>query len=171
MLRSKDRIVLTRLTEIAPQLIIDLMNDPLVRRHLPLAQGSFGPADCTDFVASKEKMWLEHGYGPWAIVIDGNFAGWGGLQPEGRDTDVGLVLHPKHWGEGQSLYKQFIQYAFEELGRESVITLLPPTRRHVGGVLRLGFRRDGDVVLNGERFVRYRLTSDDWKASGIQTGR
>jgi len=165
MLRSNDRIVLTRLSEIAPELIMELMNDPVVRRHLPLARGNFGSADCTQFVASKEKMWTEHGYGPWAVLIDGHFAGWGGLQPEGRDTDVGLVLHPRHWGTGQSLYKGFIRYAFEDLGRDSVITLLPPSRRHVGGVMRLGFRRDGDLVLSGVRFLRYRLTSKEWKVS------
>ncbi len=162
MLRSNDHIVLTRLSEVAPELIMELMNAPQVRRHLPLARGNFGPTDCAQFVASKEKMWTEHGYGPWAVSIDGNFAGWGGLQPEGSDVDVGLVLHPRHWGEGQNLFKRFIKYAFEELGRDSVITLLPPSRRRVGGVVRLGFRRDGEVVLSGASFMRFRLMSKDW---------
>lgn len=170
MLRCNERIVLTRLREIAPALIIELMNDSRVRRHLPLATGDFGPAECTAFVLSKEKMWTEHGYGPWAIVIDGNFAGWGGLQPEGSDVDVGLVLHPSHWGEGQHLYRRFIGYAFEKLGQDSVITLLPQSRRNVGAIFRLGFRRDGGMVLDGVRFRRYRLTSQDWAVSRSNSG-
>ena len=43
-----------RLTGIEPEHIIELMNDPRVRRHLPLARGHFGPNDCARFVQSKE---------------------------------------------------------------------------------------------------------------------
>jgi len=32
-----------------------------------------------EWIAGKEKLWAEHGYGPWAFLIDGKFAGWGGL--------------------------------------------------------------------------------------------
>jgi len=35
-----------RLTEVDPADLIDLMNDPRVRRHIPLAVGNFGPEDC-----------------------------------------------------------------------------------------------------------------------------
>ena len=43
-------------------------------------------------------MWDEHGYGPWAFIINGEFAGWGGLQPEQGEADFALVLHPDFWG-------------------------------------------------------------------------
>src|SRR5687767_7195624 len=68
-------IVFKRLSEVDPADLIALMNDPLVRRHMPLARGTFGPAECARFVAAKERLWAEHGYGPWAFVIDGEFAG------------------------------------------------------------------------------------------------
>ena len=86
------RIELRRLSQVSPQAIIELMNQRAVRRHLPLARGDFGPSDCEKFVAAKERMWEENGYGPWAFVLDDEFIGWGGLQPEGGDVDVGLVL-------------------------------------------------------------------------------
>ena len=146
-----------RLAEIEPECIIELMNDPDVRRHLPLAQGHFGPTDCVRFVNSKERMWQEHGFGPWAFVKGNEFIGWGGLQPEGDDADVGLVLRPDHWGVGRSLYKRIISFAFHELGLESVIALLPVTRSKQSGLFRLGFQPDGEVLLRGVRFVRYRL--------------
>jgi hypothetical protein len=38
-----------------------------------------------------------------------------------------------------------------------VTILLPPSRTRVKGVLRLGFVPDGEVDIDGERFVRYRL--------------
>ena len=146
-----------RLSEIAPENIIALMNDSDVQRHLPLARGHFGPTDCERFVQSKERMWTERGFGPWAFVRDGEFIGWGGLQPEGDDADIGLVLRPQWWGVGRHLYERIISYAFHELGLDSVIAMLPPTRSRGGGLQRLGFVPDGEALLSGERFVRFRL--------------
>jgi hypothetical protein len=51
------------------------MNDPAVRRHLPLARGEFGASECKSFVAVKERMWEVGGFGPWAFVLDGEFIG------------------------------------------------------------------------------------------------
>ncbi len=93
-----ERVVFKRLTEIDEESLIELMNDPAVRRHLPLAKCHFGRSECQEFVAAKERMWTEHGYGPWAFVLDEALVGWGGLQPEGGDANVGMVLHRRHWG-------------------------------------------------------------------------
>lgn len=76
-----------------------------------------------------------------------------------RVRAVGLILHPKHWESGRVLYQRIIGYAFGELGFSSVISLLPPSRTRVSGILKLGFRADGDVAIAGERFIRYRLTA------------
>lgn len=146
-----------RLSEVSPQAIIELMNDPDVRRHLPLAQGHFGVADCERFVAAKERIWEENGYGPWAFQLGDEFVGWGGLQPEGDDVDVGLILRRAHWGAGRSLYKRIVDYAFNELGVDSVIALLPPSRTRVAGLQRLGFKEDGKLIIAQKLFHRYRL--------------
>lgn len=133
------------------------MNDPDVRRHLPLARGHFGMPEYERFVAAKERIWEENGYGPWAFVLDDDFVGWGGLQPEGDDVDVGLVLRRAYWGAGQDLYKRIVDFAFEELGVASVIALLPVSRTRVAGLQRLGFQEDGEATIGGEIFNRYRL--------------
>jgi len=155
-----------RLPEVDPTFIVDLMNEPDVRRHLPLAKGHFGPSDCEKFVSAKERFWKDHGYGPWAFMLGDEFVGWGGLQPEGVDVDVGLVLHRKHWGAGRVLYRRIVDHAFRELQVPSVIVLLPPSRTRVAGISRLGFEEDGEVMIGEERFVRYRLTSDRSTAGG-----
>ncbi|MEZ4379545.1 MAG: GNAT family protein [Gemmatimonadales bacterium] len=152
-------IVLERLTHVDPADLIALMNDSRVRRHLALARGAFGPAECADFVAGKERLWVEHGFGPWAFRVDGVFAGWGGLQPEGADMDLGLVLRPEFWGLGRPLAAHFVALAFGELAAASVVVLLPPSRVRVSGIARLGFRRDGDLKLGGVCFHRYRLAA------------
>lgn len=156
--RDYGRISFRRLSDVSPDVLIDLMNDPDVRRHLPLARGHFGLPECERFVAAKERIWEEHGYGPWAFFLDDDFVGWGGLQPEGDDVDLGLVLRRAHWGAGQALYGRLIDQAFDELGVDSVITLLPPSRTRVAGLRRLGFHEDGEVTIAGEVFNRFRLT-------------
>lgn len=146
-----------RLTEIETSEIIELMNHPLVRRQMPLINDNFDESDCDAFIAAKERLWAEYGYGPWAFVIDGQFVGWGGLQPENGEVDLGLVLHPNHWGVGKALYDEIIDRAFGEMGFETVTVLFPPTRMRIKGLLRLGFKEDGELEIGGERFIRYRL--------------
>jgi RimJ/RimL family protein N-acetyltransferase len=149
-------IVFRRLSEVDPAALVALMNDPLVRRHMPLARGTFGPAECARFVAAKERLWETHGYGPWAFVVDGAVAGWGGLQPEDGDVDLGIVLHPSHWGAGRAILARLLRDAFEGLGAPSVIILLPPSRVRTSGVRRAGFVPDGELTVAGERFLRFR---------------
>jgi RimJ/RimL family protein N-acetyltransferase len=151
------RIEFKRLTEIDPAEIIDLMNNSLVRRQMPLLTGDFDENSCNQFIGTKEGLWKEHGYGPWAFVIDDEFAGWGGLQAESGEADLALVLHPNYWGVGKTLYKKIINRAFGEMNLQSVTVLFPPSRTRVKGLLRLGFEEDKELTIGNERFIRYRL--------------
>jgi ribosomal-protein-alanine N-acetyltransferase len=146
-----------RLSEVDCSEYVALNTNPLVMRQMPLSDERFNDEACKEWIKGKEKMWEEYGYGPWAFILDSQFAGWGGLQPEGEDADLGLVLHPDYWGMGKTIYEEIIRRAFGEMGLESVTILFPPTRTRVKGILRLGFKPDGEVEISGERFIRYRL--------------
>ena len=154
-------VELKRLTEVSKADIIDLMNSPLVRKYMPLATGKFDENRCDKFIAAKEKLWDEHGYGPWAFIVNGQFAGWGGLQPEQGEVEIALVLHPNHWGIRKTLflYKLIIRYAFQTLKLKSVIALFPPSRTRIKGILRLGFKEEGELMVKGEPFICYRLNA------------
>jgi [ribosomal protein S5]-alanine N-acetyltransferase len=151
------KIEFKRLSEVPKAEIMAQAGHPRIRRHMPLATSSGGEAECDQFIAAKEALWAEYGYGPWAFVVDGKYAGWGGLQPENGDADLAMVLHPSYWGLGKILYAEIIRRAFGEMGFESVTILLPPSRTRVKGILRLGFEPDGELELYGQRFLRYRL--------------
>lgn len=152
-----DTIEFRCLTEAEPGEIIALMNEPKVRRLMPLSTDGFDAEACARFVADKEAMWAEHGYGPWAFFIHGRFAGWGGLQPEGEDVDLALVLHPRYWGFGKPIYDRLLTHAFGPMNLASLTILLPPERTRTRAIFRLGFERDGEVELYSVRFLRYRL--------------
>lgn len=83
--------------------------------------------------------------------------GWGGLQPENGEADLRLVLHPNHWGKGKAIFDKILEKAFGEMGFETVTILLPPTRKRIKGLYRLGFKKDGELEISGEQFIRYRL--------------
>jgi len=148
-----------RLTEVNPDDIITLNSAPLVLRHMPLSEGAFDEEKCRAWIQEKDAQWQRHGYGPWAFFVDGKFAGWGGLQLEHDDADLALVLAPEYWGFGYAIYKKIIDKAFGEMKLESVTALLPPSRNQLKSMLRLGFVKDGETVLNGKIFIRYRLFS------------
>jgi len=153
-------IAFKRLPEVDKADLVELMNHPLVRRQMPLTSDNFTETDAQNFVEGKERLWAEHGYGPWAFFIDDKFAGWGGLQPEEGDADLGLVLHPNYWGKGKAIYDEIMRRAFGEMGLSSVMVLLPPSRTRVRGMARLGFKQDGELEIYGERFIRYRRYAD-----------
>ncbi len=148
---------LTHLSEVDPADIVALHNDPRVIRHMPLAPGHFDATQCAQWVIDKEQQWSQNGYGPWAILIDSAFAGWGGLQLEAGDADLALVLSPGYWGHGQAICREIIRIAFDDMGLESVTALLPPSRVRTSGMLRLGFEPDGELQIADKRFLRYRL--------------
>ena len=133
------------------------MNNSLVRRQMPLLKDDFNEILCDKFISAKEQLWTEYGYGPWAFVINNRFAGWGGLQPENGEADLALVLHPDYWGVGKVLYKEIINRAFGEMGLNSITILLPPTRTRINALLRLGFKKDGELEIDNEQFFKFRL--------------
>jgi ribosomal-protein-alanine N-acetyltransferase len=66
-----------------------LMNGPRVVRQMPLSSPPCTEIDCDEFLAAKGAVWKEHGSAPSAIEVDGQFAGWGGLEPEQGEADFG----------------------------------------------------------------------------------
>lgn len=153
-----DEIKFVHLFEVKEEQIIDLMNNEMVGKQLPLLAKNFSAEKCRAFLKAKKQLWDEHGFGPWAFLIKGEFAGWGGLQPEHGDADFALVLHPKFWGWGQKIFNKVIDQAFNQLNLKSITVLLPPSRPNSKAIKRLGFIDDGQLIVDGEIFMRFRLT-------------
>mgnify|MGYP005698787257 CR=1 FL=1 len=150
-------IKFVKLSTIEEDDLIQLMNNERVGRLLPLLTKEFTKEDCREFILEKKKMWDEFGYGPFAFVINGEFAGWGGLQPENGDADFALILHPRFWGWGKRIFTKVKDWAFEELDIDSITVLFPLTRKNSKVLLRFGFFEDGNLSINNYKFNRFRL--------------
>ncbi len=150
-------IEFVHLSEINEKDIIELMNNEIVGKQLPLLVDGFSMDQCLEFLTAKKKMWDEHGYGPWAFIINGEFAGWGGLQPEQGEADFALVLHPDFWGWGKRIYNKTKDIAFNQMKLSSITILFPPSRTNLGAISRFGFIEEIEVNIEGEAFKRFRL--------------
>ncbi len=161
-----DEIEFVQLSQIAESDIIALMNNAEVGKQMPLLAGGFSADACKAFLAAKAAIWAEYGYGPWAFVINGRFAGWGGLQPEHGEPDFALVLHPDFWGLGRKIFTRVAEKAFGEMGLETITILFPPTRQNWKAITRVGFKEVDRVMVDGEAFVRFRLKNPRLKETG-----
>ncbi|MDQ0316028.1 GNAT family N-acetyltransferase [Amorphus orientalis] len=157
MSASDTGISFARLTAVDPAAIIAHMSDPRVTAHMPLATGAWDRERCAEFVATKEASWARDGLGHWAILCDGDYVGWGGFQKEGAEWDYGLVLLPERFGLGARITRKALAFARADPRIPYVTFLLPPSRRHLRGLDRLGARLIDRIDYEGSEFLKYRL--------------
>ena len=157
---SKNEIAFVRLPEIAPDLIVAHMSDPRVAEHMPLLTHEWGRAAVAKFVATKEACWERDGLGHWAILWNGEYVGWGGFQKEGDEWDFGLVLKPDAVGLGTRISRKAIEFAVADERIPFVTFLLPPSRKKLGALARMGAKFVDEIDYEGARFLKYRLETE-----------
>ncbi len=158
-------IEFVRLTEVPLSEVVALLNEPRNARHMPLS-GTFSSQSAAQWVRGKDEQWEMHGYGPWAVLVNGEFAGWGGFQKEENGADFALVLAPGYWGHGAEITRAALDRGFNQLGLDAVIIALPHTRNPARVVARFGFVPDGEVIYDDAYFRQYRLTREAWESTG-----
>jgi len=153
-------ITFSRLTEVAPSDIAAHMSDPRVAEHMPLLTGVWDTEMATKFVKMKEEYWARDGLGHWAFLVDGQYVGWGGFQKEGDEWDFGLVLRPQSFGLGRQIAKKALDFATADDRIPFVTFLLPPSRKNLGALRRLGAKYIDDVDYDGANFMKFRLNTE-----------
>ncbi len=133
------------------------MSDPRVAEHMPLLTFAWDDAAVKKFVAQKEECWNRDGLGHWAILSDGRYVGWGGFQKEGDEWDFGLVLRPDAFGLGTRISRKALEYAIADERIPFVTFLLPPSRRNLGALKRIGAKFVGEIECDGARFLKFQL--------------
>jgi len=146
-----------RLRDVSRDALARHMSNPRLTEHMPLLSGVWDRARCDAFVAAKEACWTRDGLGHWAFMANGDYVGWGGFQKEGLDWDFGLVLRPQYFGLGIALTRKALAFARSDDRIPYVTFLLPPTRKHVRGLERLGASVVDTITYDGEIFMKYRL--------------
>ncbi|UOA25641.1 GNAT family N-acetyltransferase [Pseudosulfitobacter sp. DSM 107133] len=156
----KHEILFVRLSEVAPHEIIAHMSDPRVAEHMPLLTFEWDDAAVTKFVTAKEDCWRRDGLGHWAILSNGKYVGWGGFQKEGGEWDYGLVLRPEAFGLGTQITRKAIAFAIADERIPFVTFLLPPSRKNLSALTRLGATFVDEIDYDGSTFLKYRLETE-----------
>ncbi len=153
----KRKIFFARLPQIERNEIIAHMSDPRVAEHMPLLNFEWNMQAVDKFVASKEERWRHDRLGHWAILSNKKYVGWGGFQKEGDEWDFGLVLKPKSFGLGPQILKKAIEFARADQRIPFITFLLPPSRKNLGALARIGARFVHEIEYEGAKFLKYRL--------------
>lgn len=155
------KIEFSRLSLVSPCVIAAHMSDPRMAEHMPLLTRPWDINTARAFVAAKEDRWRRDGLGHWAILFDGQYVGWGGFQLDSGEWDYGLVLTPDAFGLGPRITRNALDFARSDSRIAAVTFLLPPSRRHVAALTRLGARAVGEVGYGGATFRKFRLQTTD----------
>jgi RimJ/RimL family protein N-acetyltransferase len=166
-----ERLLLRMLREEDFEEYAMMVADAEVMRYLgegkPLSRG-----DAWRQMAFVLGHWQLRGYGLWAVeeLSTGRLAGRiGFLYPEGwPDFELGWTLAREFWGRGYATEgaRRALDFAFEELGREHVISLIRPDNGpSVRVAERLGESLEGSVELFGREALVYGISRDAWLAT------
>lgn len=166
-----DRLVLRMLREEDLDEYAAMAADPEVTRHL--GDGStLSRADAWRQMAMILGHWRLRGYGMWAAeeISTGRLAGRiGFFNPEGwPGFELGWTLAREFWGRGYATEgaRAALEYAFTEMNRERVISLIRPANApSIRVAERLGEKLDGTVDLLGSEALVYAVTREDWLAA------
>lgn len=134
-----------------------LLNSASVQRHMPLSDPSYSDEWISNWIKGKSKTWENPNKGPWSVWVNGQFAGWAGVEPCGDELSFGIVLLQSFWGQGELV----VHSAFEKIQSEfphalSVIVELPLSRKSARYSDRLGLIPLGTVEIAGQEFANYR---------------
>lgn len=157
----QEEISFVHLNEVPLETLVAHMNHPRTGEHMPLLSAAWTTSDAAAFVAAKEACWQRDGLGHWAILESGRYVGWGGFQKEGEEWDFGLVLIPDAFGLGVRIARKALAFARADPRITYVTFLLPPTRKNLGALRRMGAEPVGEIEYADEVFRKYRLGTSD----------
>ena len=115
--------------------------------------------------------WYLRGYGIWAVEekSTANLVGRiGFMNPTGwPGFELGWTLARDSWGKGYATEaaRRALEYAFTEMDRDHVISLIAPANvASVKVAERLGEKVEGETQLMGHHVLIYGINRDEWEA-------
>jgi RimJ/RimL family protein N-acetyltransferase len=163
-----ERLLLREWRESDFESYAEICADPDVMRYLngsPLTR-----LDAWRQMAFLIGHWHLRGYGHWAVEgkASGRLIGrLGFLNPEGWPAfEIGWTLGKASWGKGYATEgaRAALDYAFTELDRDHVISLIHPANRaSIAVAERLGESYEGETELMGIPVSIYGISRERWR--------
>ena len=149
----------------------DLLNSRAVQQHLPLSDSHYSDEWIAGWIERKAETWPNPAFGPWSVWVDGEFAGWAGVEPDGPNLSYGIVLLKKFWGFGSEVTQKAIGLIRESFpDADSMQIELPESRGSERFAKRLGLLFVGTIEMSGHKFMKYEFPlkmSDSKEGAGL----
>ncbi len=165
-----DRLVLRMWRNEDIEFYANMCADPEVMRYL--GGKSFNKLEAWRHVAFFIGHWYLKGFGHWAVVEKSSqkFIGRiGFLNPDGwPGFEIGWALSKEFWGKGYATEgaRKALEYAFTELKKEQVISLIHPENKASQKVAKnLGETFQGETEFKDTIVNVYGISKDTWKNS------
>jgi RimJ/RimL family protein N-acetyltransferase len=115
--------------------------------------------------------WHLRGFGMWGVeeTANGKLVGRVGfVEPDGwPGFELGWTIGREFWGKGYAseAARAALDYAFNEMGRDHVISLIDPENvRSIAVAERLGYSIEGEFEFDGHRLLIYGIDKEKWDA-------
>ena len=113
-----DNLEYLKFEEVSPHDFLPVLNSPKIRKHL-IEHELFTLDSLNDWMASKKDVNSMAGCKVRAICVDGEVAGWCGIQFEGGKYEIAIIIDDKYWGLGKRVFKDMMGWA-KEMGHKEV---------------------------------------------------
>lgn len=144
----------TTLNLVDPDPLLSLLNKERVRAHLMNHQ-PFDRESLQLWIKAKIKMDATPGCRIRAIVVDGQCAGWCGIQQDNDDYEIAVVLDDSHWGLGRKIFRDLMDWA-KALGHKTVFIHFLHTRPEYKFLQKIAQSVHESQIL-GNKFTTYAL--------------
>jgi len=121
-----NKIEYIHFSQVNPEQLLEILNDALLRKHL-VAHAVFDTTSIREWMDQKIQSDSVPGCRVRAVSIDGELAGWCGIQPDDSGFEIAIVLSQRFWGSGISVFKALMRWA-RELGHQDIKFHLLETR-------------------------------------------
>ncbi len=131
-----------------------LFNDPKSRKYMPLAEEKVNEDWIRNWLNSKINSSENSPFKLHSIWLGAEFVGWAGIQQDGSDYEIAVVLKPSAWGYGREVADKLI-YDFKEAKLDaSLFIYLPPTRNTSVIARKLNLVDSGQVNIANKVFQK-----------------
>lgn len=142
------------LNEINPDDLIPVLNNQKIREHL-IDHELFNADSVKAWIKAKEEVDSTRGCRVRAIIYQGQLAGWCGIQLEGDNHEIAIIIDNKYWGLGKAVFHDMMCWA-KELGHREILIHLLHTRPGYK-FLRSIANNVYESEVFGNRFLTYEL--------------
>ena len=137
---------------VEPVDMLAVLNQDELRKHL-VDHDYFDAESIQAWMKQKLEIETQAGCRVRVVIIDGALAGWCGIQPDGNNFEIAIVISKRFWGSGISIFKTLMRWA-RELGHHEIVFHLLDSRPEYKALTKIATKVQSTQLL-GRCFTTY----------------